>query len=124
MNSLDDKRLIIKYVESYYKFILIIPIVIILFIIANYPDYGLFPQYIFSEPYRGPAIIFGFMLFIVSSINLKHGIVTSFNKDFAHKSAFWGIFGALRLIFNKQLLIEGTVIRYRGLSAKIISYLS
>ena len=60
------------------------------------------------------------MLFIISLINLKHGIITGFNKNFARKSAFWG---GLNALFNKQALIDGTIIKYRGLNAKIISYL-
>lgn len=118
MNS--DKLLITKYVNDYYKFLLIVPIGTVLFILASYPGYHLVPQYIFSGPYRGPAIIFGYMLFIISLINLKHGIITGFNKNFARKSAFWG---GLNALFNKQALIDGTIIKYRGLNAKIISYL-
>ena len=97
--SKEDKVLLTRYVNDYYKFLLIVPIAMVLFIMAGYSGYHLLPQYIFSGLYRGPAIIFGFMLFIVSILNLKHGIITTFTRDFARKSAIWG---GLYGLFNKR----------------------
>lgn len=120
-SSREDKTLIVKYVNDYRKMILIASIIVVLFILASYPGYHLLPQYIFSGSYRGPSIVFGFMLFTVSLLNLKHGIITTFTRDFARKSALLGgIYG----LFNKQALIDGTRIKYRGLNAKLLNYLS
>ncbi|MBI2414748.1 hypothetical protein HYV31_02825 [candidate division WWE3 bacterium] len=108
-----DELLVGRYITDFYYLLLFNVVVVLMFILLGYQW---LPEYIFSEIYHAVFIIFSYILITVSLLNLKHGVVPSFTKEFARKLAF-----NQGHSLSKQNLISGIEIKYVGAKAKALN---